>query len=76
MKSSPSNDVLSGLHIADRATGLGTFPIFVKDNSGRDLFLSDAARIMKFPNLTKGLEVGTVDWVISCANSTMFVGGN
>ena len=76
MSSSPSNDVLSALHITDRSTGLGTFPLFIKDNSGRDLFVSDAARITKMPTITKGKEVGSREWTISCANSVMFAGGN
>lgn len=76
MASSPSNDALSTLHISDRSTGLGVFPLFVKDNSGRDLFISDAARIIKMATITKGKEIGTREWTISCANSTMFVGGN
>jgi hypothetical protein len=76
MASSPSNDALSALHIADRVTGLGVFPLTVKDNSGRDLFASDAARIIKMATITKGKEIGTREWTISCANSTMFVGGN
>lgn len=74
--SSPSNDVLSGFHITDRATKLGTFAVFVKDNSGRDLFVSDAARIKKFPDMSKGKEVSSREWVISCANSQMFIGGH
>ncbi len=73
---SPSNDVLSGLHIVDRSTGLGTFPLFVKDNSGRSLFISDAAWVTKFADLTKGKEASTVEWTIQAANSQMFVGGN
>lgn len=76
MASSASNDALSTLHITDRATRAGTFPLFIKDNSGRDLFVSDAARIKKFANITKGKEVGTREWTITCANSQFFVGGN
>ena len=76
MASSASNDALSILHTTDRATGLATFPLFIKDNSGRDLFTSDAARIIKMATVTKGKEVGTREWTISCANSQMFVGGN
>ena len=73
---SPSNDILSGLHITDRATGLGTFAFFAKDNSGRDLFVSDASWVMKFADINKGKENGTREWTIQCANSVMFVGGN
>lgn len=76
LNGSPSNDVLSGLHITDRATGLGTFPLMVKDNSGRSLFLSDAAWVIKFADMTKGKEAGTTEWTLHCANSQMFVGGN
>lgn len=76
MASSPSNDVLSAIHLTDRQTGLGTFPLFVKDNSGRDLFISDAARIIKMATISKGKEVGSREWTISAANSQMFAGGN
>ncbi len=76
LSGSPSNDVLSGLHITDRATGLGTFPLMVKDNSGRSLFISDAAWVTKFANMTKGKEASTVEWTIQASNSVMFVGGN
>ncbi len=76
MASSPSNDVLSALHITDRATKVGTFPVFVKDTLGRDLFISSAARIVKFPAVTKSKDVGTREWVLSCADCQLFVGGN
>ena len=74
--SSPSNDILSAIHIRDRQTGLGTLPLFIKDGSGRDKFGSTAARIMKMADITKGKEAGTREWTLSCANSQMFVGGN
>ena len=48
----------------------------VKDNSGRSLFLSDAAWVIKFADMTKGKEAGTTEWTLHCANSQMFVGGN
>lgn len=76
MSSSPSNLYLSGLHITDRATKAGTVPLFVKDTLGNDLFISDAARIVKFPNMTKSKDAGTREWVFSCANSQMVLGGN
>lgn len=76
MATSPSNDYLSTLHITDKLSGLGTAPIMIKDTKGRDLFISEAARIMKFANMTKGKEAGTREWKLTCASSQMFVGGN
>jgi len=74
--SSDSNDYLSTLAITDDLTNIGTFPVYIKDNSGSDLATAPEAWITKIPNLKKGKELGKVEWNLSCAELIIFLGSN
>jgi hypothetical protein len=43
---------------------------------GTSLFLDPESRISKFPDETKALEPGTLEWVFLCPDPERFVGGN
>lgn len=73
---SDSNDVLSGLAIADAATLIGTFPVMVKDNNGTTLAASAEAWISKIPNTEFKREIGQREWVIECAQLQYYAGGS
>lgn len=72
---SSSNDAMSTYYIADAQTGLGTLPLFVKDTQGREVFISEAAWIVKPADIVKGKEAGTREWTLTAFNGQAFVGG-
>lgn len=76
VQSSISNDVLSGLHIADRTTPGGLmFPLFIQEKNGRSVYAAARARIIKFADGTwsDGGEVRT--WTFGTTTLRGFVGG-
>lgn len=73
---SDSNDVLSGLAIADAISLTGTFPVFVKDSNGTSIATASDAWIQKIPSAEHAREINEREWVIQCANLLLFVGGN
>lgn len=76
MQSSISNDVYSGLHIADRSTPGGLmFPLFVQEKNGRSVYAAARARITKFADGTwsDGGEVRA--WTFRTTTLRGFVGG-
>jgi hypothetical protein len=76
MSSSPSNDVLSGLAIADENTGAGAAPVLVRDGSGRTVATAAAAWVTKIPSTEFAKEVTNRVWVIETDNLQLFIGGN
>jgi hypothetical protein len=75
-QTSASNDVLSDLAIADRLLGLTTGPVFIKDIGGTTVVMASEAWIKKMPDLELGKDGSEREWVLSCGNIQMFVGGN
>lgn len=75
-QSSESNAVLSGLAIADELSGIGVFPVVVKDNRGTSLYFSDVCWIRKVSNAEFSKDVNSREWVIDCSNLEIFNGGN
>jgi hypothetical protein len=76
MQSSPSNDTLSGLAIADELSGAGAAPLLVRDGSGRTLATALTAWVVKLPAAEFGKEVGNRAWVFETDSLALFVGGN
>lgn len=76
MQSSPSNDVLSGLAIADENTGAGAAPLLVRDGSGRTVATAAAAWVTKVPSAEFGKEVANRVWILESDNLQLFIGGN
>lgn len=75
-QTSPSNDFLSGLIIADELTSNAVFPVLLKDTQGRTLEASACAWLVKPANTEYSDEQSGREWMIECANLTKFVGGN
>ena len=77
-QTSPSNDVLSGMALADELSGGGLpVPFLVQDLSGRTLFATDVAWVSRAPNITFGVESGDREWAFETGRPSVFiVGGN
>lgn len=74
MASSPCNDLLSAVAIADRASGLGVGPVGIKDNNGTSLVAGANAWVKKMPKVEYAKEVGSRQWVLECDALDMLVG--
>lgn len=75
-QSSPSNDDLTAMALADRLTGNNAAPILVRDASGRTICSGDSAWITKIPAAEFGKNIANRTWTIRVAHLTMFLGGN
>lgn len=75
-QSSDSNDVLSGLEIADEATLQGYVPVLVKDANGRSLYAAETAWVEKPANAEFSKELSNREWVIATDKLIPFTGGN
>jgi len=75
-QSSPSNDSLSVISIADRATNTGMFPMTFIDGSGSTVAFAANAYIQKHPDLTLSNSNQTCQWTFVTDNLGMFTGGN
>lgn len=76
-QTSDTNDVLSGLALADKVSNSGVVPLMIKEiGSGKTLVFTQAAWVQKIPDITysKGIEVRA--WTIATAQLDVFVGGN
>lgn len=75
-QASPTNQVLSALHAADRAGGT-PLPILIKDRSGTTLVSALQAWIVKFAKITRGTNVGMNEWRIETGSQYVVnIGGN
>lgn len=78
MKSSLSNDFLSGLVTLDRQTPGGIiYPFMVKHVSGSSVLVAEKAKIVRTPrsSASYGQEVGTYEWGLVLSNVVDFFGG-
>ncbi|WP_186650079.1 phage structural protein [Fluviispira vulneris] len=75
-QSSMCNDLLSAIHIADRATGNGIVPILIKDKLGTSTMFAAECYIEKAPKLSYGKDMETREWVFVAAKITEHIGGN
>lgn len=80
LQSSDSNDKLSLMHDMDNQNGAGVFPLAIKDLSGRSLFISDQAWIVKKPVFQRGKSAsdGTCEWNFQAVGTeeALFIGGH
>lgn len=72
---SPLNDILSGFHAVDKASGGGVGPFMAKELNGTTLLLSAEAYLIKVPKLEFGKEMGTRQWVWRLPKVDLLVGG-
>ena len=75
-QSSATNDQLSVIHIADRLTGAGVFPLVFIDGSGTTLLFADAARIVKAPTVDFGNSAKDRVWTFHTGPCELHIGGN
>jgi hypothetical protein len=62
-QTSPTNQILSGIHNADRAVS-ATLPLLIKDRSGNTLIAAKNAWIVKNPSIAYGNEAKQREWTI------------
>ena len=75
-QTSPTNQLLSALHNADRVGGI-TLPLLIKDRSGTTLVTAAQAWIVKFPKAAYGNQVQTREWMIRTGSQYIVnIGGN
>lgn len=74
--SSDSNKILTRLHLVDKATLLGKFPLFIKDYSGESIFFGASCWIDGMAQPSFSTEVSNIEWNIMAPNATCHVGGN
>lgn len=76
-QTSPSNDVLTGLFFADGESPVGApVPMMIKDNSGRTLFVTETAWILKIPDVSFSTALSERAWMFETDALVPFVGGN
>lgn len=75
-QTSASNDVLSGLQVADEMSGGGVVPVLMKDGDGRLLASGAEAWIVAPPSVAMADSTQGREWRIRIANLLMHVGGN
>ncbi len=73
---SPSNDVLSGFASLDELSNSGVVPVFVKDNSGRSVFVSAEGWVRRLPSSEYSNEITNREWAIDLGVVEFFSGGN
>lgn len=75
-QSSPMNDVLSAIALADEQGGAGVFPFFLKDGGGTTLVTAPNAWIRKLPDGTfSKIAEDNREWILDCDEVVMHVGG-
>lgn len=75
-QSSVSNNVLSAIYNIDIATGLGQFPLLIRDGSGTTTFFALSAHITDIPQVTFSNGMESRIWQIECTEASLSVGGN
>lgn len=75
LQTSKSNLFLSGLAKADELSGLGVFPVVVKDTRGNDIHVAAQAWIQKIAPASYKRGVETREWEIRTNNLQTVVGG-
>lgn len=76
MQTSPDNDFLSGLNVADELNGSGVTNVLIRDANGTTLIESAESWVRKPATAEFSRELGTREWMIDCAELFMTIGGN
>tara|TARA_R110000787_G_scaffold129434_1_gene241257 strand:- start:151 stop:579 length:429 start_codon:yes stop_codon:yes gene_type:complete len=75
-QTSPTNQLLSAAHNADRLAGV-VLPILIKDVSGTTLITASAAWVTRHPSITYGNEAKEREWSIKTGSVyAINLGGN
>lgn len=73
---SDSNDVLQAFADADRESGRGAAPLFIKDLNGNTAATAAHAWIRKVPDLERGDDGPNTEWEFECAELIIHHGGS
>ena len=73
---SGSNDVLSGLALADELSDSGIVPVIIKDTKGTTILFSGEGWVRKLPVVEFGDEITDREWILDMASMEYTVGGN
>ena len=78
MQSSPTNDLLSAIHLSDANTpgGVGVGPFLLIDRQGTTLVNAEKCWISKEPNISLDRTATEREWTIRCAKLISFHGSN
>ena len=72
---SPTNDILSTFANLDRQSGIGVFPLTIKDNNSDSLYSTLGAYVEQIPTAAFGTTGNNREWVIKATNVGFFIGG-
>ena len=76
MQTSPVNDILSQLHVADKLGNI-TLPLLIKDKSGSSICSATNAWITSFSKTSYGDSTNERVWTINTSSNYLhFIGGN
>lgn len=75
-QTSPANAALSALRAVDVTTGVGAFPVGVKDLLGSTTHAAAKCWFVKQPESKFGKEIDVVEWNVQLTVYKGFIGGN
>ncbi|WYN05071.1 virion structural protein [Pseudomonas phage UNO-G1W1] len=75
-QSSSGNDIFSTLWNVDKVTGMGKFPLFIKDGSGSTMFMAGTAWIEDIPEIIFSNQMETRTWRFGATDVIVNIGGN
>lgn len=75
-QSSSANDIFSVFWNVDKVTGLGKFPLFIKDGSGSTMFMAATAWIEELPDIVFSNQLETRTWRFCATDVLVNIGGN
>ena len=75
-QTSPSNDTLSGLALADQLSNTGVVPVVLKDILGTTVLFSANGWVRKPANLEYGKEITNREWILDLTDTDLVVGNN
>jgi len=63
LQNAESNTELSAIYNVDRFSGAGVVPMIIEDKETGETYIINNAWIQKFPTVTRGQNVNSMDWV-------------
>lgn len=76
LQASPANNTFTRLCKLDNVTGMGKFPLMIRDASGTGYFFSPTVWIEDIPELSFGTENNNKTWILRADSGEINVGGN
>lgn len=75
-QTSPSNDVLTNIAVADKLSNTGVVPVIMKDTLGTTTIFAANGWVRKIPVVSYSKEVSNREWVLDLSSVEVFLGGN